>query len=252
VVITLNEETNVERCLSGLSFADEIVVVDSFSTDRTVEIARRYTDKVSLREFLGFSDQKTAAMELASGEWVLFVDADEVVTERLGAEIRKAAQSEQFDGYWIPRSTWFLGKRIRHCGWYPDCQLRLARKSKARFPARLVHETLEVDGKCGRLRNDLVHHSYRSMDDYARKMVFYNRAAARQKMLEGRRFRPTDLAVIPGITFLKMYILKRGFMDGLHGFVLSVLSACSSALRYAMLWEMSSQRSVEKERPDVQ
>ena len=250
-VITLNEEANIERCLRGLSFADEIVVVDSLSTDRTVEIAREFTDKVISREFTGFSDQKSAAMELAGSEWVLFIDADEVVGDKLGAEIRKAVQSEGFDGYWIPRATYFLGKRIRHCGWYPDYQLRLARKSKARYPERLVHETLEVQGPCGRLKNDLIHYSYKSMDDYARKMVSYARAAARQKTLEGRKFSLADLALNPGLTFLKMYVVKRGFLDGLHGFVLSVLTACSSAVRYAMLWEMSSRKDASKEQTDV-
>ena len=238
VVITLNEEKNIERCLEALRFADEIVVLDSLSTDRTVTLARRYTDKISEREFTGYSDQKTAAIEMATQEWILLVDADEVVPEDLAREITSTLASADCDGYWIPRSTYFLGKLIRHCGWYPDYQLRLARKSKARFSVRLVHETLEVDVKCGRLKTALVHYSYPSMDEYARKMVSYARAGARQKMLDGGRFRLSDLVFRPGLAFLRMYIVKQGFRDGLHGFLLCTLTACSTALRYAMLWEM--------------
>lgn len=238
VVITLNEEKNIERCLEALGFADEIVVLDSLSTDQTVAIARRYTDKISEREFTGYSEQKTAAMEMASQEWVLLVDADEVVPEDLAREITSTLASAECDGYWMPRSTYFLGKLIRHCGWYPDYQLRLARRSKARFPARLVHETLEVDDRCGKLKNALLHYSYPSMDEYARKMVSYARAGARQKMLDGGRFRLSDLVFRPALAFLRMYIMKQGFRDGLHGFLLCTLTACSTALRYAMLWEM--------------
>ena len=239
VVITLNEEATIERCLSSLSFADEIVVVDSHSTDLTVELARRFTDKVVLREFAGFSDQKTAALELANQEWVLFIDADEIVTDELAAAMREALVKGEFDAYRMPRLTSFLGREMRHCGWYPDYQVRLARKATVSFPPRLVHETMEVDGTVGTLKPDLIHFSYVTIDDYVRKMVPYARSAARQKFSEGRRFRASDLLFNPTLRFLKMYLLQQGFRDGLHGFVLSVLTACSSALRYAMLWEMS-------------
>lgn len=251
VVITFNEEANIERCLRGLRFADEIVVLDSVSTDRTVELARQFTDRVSTREFVGFSDQKSAAMQLASHEWVLSVDADEVVTEELAEEIVAAVENGSCDAYRMPRSTFFLGRRMRHCGWYPDYQLRLARKSKAHYPARLVHERIEVSGTCGTLRSPLVHYSYGTMDDYVRKMVLYSRAAARQKFAEGRRFRLADLVCNPGSTFLRMYVLKQGFRDGLHGLVLSALTACSSALRYAALWEMGLGEGRSKEPIDV-
>jgi len=239
-VITLDEELNIEGCLASLWFADEIVVVDSFSTDRTVEIARRFTDKIVQRELLGFSEQKNAALELATQEWVLFIDADEVVSEQLAAAIRDAVESDKFAGYRMPRLTTFVGREMRHCGWYPDHQLRLARRGKASFPARLVHETMVVDGPVGVLKPDLIHHSYPSLADYTRKMLLYSRAAARQKQLDGRRFSMTDLLVKPGLAFVKMYMWEQGFRDGLHGLVLSVLTACSTALRYAMLWEIES------------
>ena len=237
-VITWNEERNIERCLQGLAFADEIVVVDSLSTDRTVEIARRFTDKIVPREFSGFSEQKTAALELASQEWALFVDADEVVTERLATAIQDAMADGRFDAYRIPRLTGFLGREMRHCGWYPDYQLRLARREKARFPERLVHETMVIDGPVGTLKPDLLHNSYPNMEEYARKMVLYAKAAAQQKRRDGCRFGFADLIFKPGLAFVKMYVVKQGFRDGLRGFVLSVLTACSTALRYAMLLEL--------------
>jgi glycosyltransferase involved in cell wall biosynthesis len=246
VVITLNEEPNIERCLASLGFADEIVVLDSLSTDRTVEIARRFTDKISEREFTGYSDQKNAAVGLAANDWVLIVDADEVVTAELAAEVRKAAETDKFAAYRMPRLTHFLGKPIRHCGWYPDYVVRLMRKSKARFADRLVHETPEVDGPVGTLSSDLVHYSYRDLDDLMRKMVAYSRAAARQKVLDGERFRFGALLFAPGLTFLKKYIVKQGYRDGLRGFIICALSQLGVFLRYAMLWEMS----MRKERND--
>lgn len=239
MVITRDEEENIERCLSSLVFADEIVVLDSGSTDRTVEIARRFTDNVSFRPFDGFSSQKAAAMTLATQDWVLIVDADEVVSEALAAEIRRAVESEEQDAYAMPRLSYFLGRPMRHCGWYPDHQLRLARKDKAFFAPRLVHETLEVNGSVGTLRSDLVHYSYPTVDDCARKIAFYARAQAGQRFLDGRRFRLADLLFHPGISFLRVYLLKQGFRDGLHGLMLSVVTACSSALRHMTLWEMS-------------
>lgn len=247
VLITYNEERNIERCLANLAFADEIVVLDSFSTDRTVELARRYTRNVSQREFAGFGEQWAAALALAEGDWVLVVGADEVVTPELAEEITAAVRDGDRDGYKMPRVTEFLGRKMRHCGWYPDYQLRLARRSKASFPDRLVHESMQVDGTIGVLRGHLAHYSHPDLDVYARKMAIYARAAARQKMREGRRFRATDLLVAPAFTFFKTYVLKQGFRDGWHGFVLSLLLGASSVLRYSMLWEMTMQERSGKE-----
>ena len=239
VVITHNEETNIERCLASLSFADEIVVVDSFSTDRTVELARRFTDKVSRREFAGYADQKNAAMELASNDWVLVVDADEVVSDHLAAEIRKAVESEEYAAYRMPRLSYFWGKAIRHCGWYPDYVVKLMRRSKSRYPDRLVHETPDVDGPVGTLKNDLLHYTYCDLDQFCSKVVAYSRAAARQKMRDGERFRLSKLVFAPGLTFLKKYVLQQGFRDGLRGFVICAMAQFGVFLRYAMLWEMT-------------
>ncbi|MCE5198712.1 MAG: glycosyltransferase family 2 protein [Armatimonadota bacterium] len=247
VLITYNEEANIDQCLKSLNFVDEIVVLDSFSSDRTIEIARQYTDKIRMREFTGFSDQKNASVALATEEWVLVIDADEVVTDELAAEIKRAVETGEFDYYSIPRLSYFLGRPIKHCGWYPDNVVRLVRRSKLRFPDRLVHESVIVDGKCGMLHSDLIHYSYRSMEDFTRKMINYSRAAAQQKMSEGAGVSASDLFLRPWLIFLKKYILKQGFRDGMHGLVLCVLTACSSALRYAMLWDMIARKAVTEE-----
>ena len=242
LVITLNEEANIRECLEGLKFADEVIVVDCFSSDATAAIARECGARVELREFKGYADQKNYAISLAANEWIMPVDADERVSPELGAEIRNVLEQPGYDAYWIPRLTEFLGKPMRRCGWYPDYQLRLARKSKARMPDRLVHETLETDGPIGMLKNDLLHFSYRTMEDYSRKMVAYARAAAKQKAGDGRKFSLSDMALNPGLTFLKMYIVKGGCLEGVRGLILSTLIAASSALRYAYLWEYTNDK----------
>ncbi|MHB9035279.1 MAG: glycosyltransferase family 2 protein [Armatimonadota bacterium] len=250
LVLTYNEETRIERCLDALAFADEIVVVDSYSEDNTLEIVRRYTENVSQKEFTGFSSQWTAAIERASEDWVFIVGADELISKELALEITNAAREGNYDAYRMPRSTFFLGRRMRHCGWYPDYQLRLVRRCKAHIPHRLVHETLVADGPVGTLTHPIVHHSYDTMADYCRKMVLYARAAAEQKFNEGRRFHLADFLLNPGHSFVKMYILQKGYMDGFHGLVLSSLTACSSLLRYCFLWEMSKAGGTNMEQTD--
>ncbi len=242
LVITLNEEVNIRECLEGLKFADEMIVVDCFSSDATVAIARECGARVEQREFKGYSDQRNYIIGLAAHEWILIVDADERVTPELGAEIRKVLEQPSYDAYRIPRLTEFLGKPMRRCGWYPDYQLRLARKSEVRMPDRLVHETLVTDVPVGTLNSDLLHFSYRTMEDYSRKMVAYARAAAKQKATEGRKFSWADIALNPGLTFLKMYIVKGGCLEGIRGLTLSALTAASSALRYAYLWEYTNDK----------
>lgn len=239
VVLTYNDESRIERCLRSLSFVDEIVVLDSFSTDRTLEIAGRFTDRISRREFRGFAEQRKAGLELATHEWLLIVDSDEVVPEELAREMLKAAQSESIDGCRVPRLTFFLGKPIRHCGWYPAYSFRLVRKASVSFGDRLVHEKITVEGQTADLKTDLLHYSYESMEDAVRKTMLYSQAAARQKFAEGRRFRLVDLLFRPGLMFLKKYFVQQGFRDGMRGFIICALMQCGIFLRYAALWQMS-------------
>lgn len=247
VVVTFNEELNLERCLQGLIFADELIVVDSFSTDKTVEIAHRFADKVVQRPFKGMSDQKNVAMEMTAHDWVIVLDADEVVSPELAAEMRKAVESDKYVAYNIPRLSYFLGKPIRHCGWYPDPVIKFMRKSKATHPDRIIHAGVKVNGSIGLLRNDLIHYSYNNMDDVFRKTFNFSSKTARQKFIEGRRFRLSDVVFRPGLTFLKKYVVQQGFRDGLRGFMISSLAQISVFLRYAALWEMSLHRDSDRD-----
>ncbi len=246
VVMTFNEESNIERCLSSLDFADEIIVLDSFSTDRTVEIAKRFTDKVSQREFTTPSEQRAASVELSANEWVLVVDADEVVTSELAGQIRTAVESGKYDAYRVPRINYFLGKRIRHCGWYPDYVTRLMRKSKTTFPYRVLHEAPEIDGRIGTLTGHFIHYSYTNFNQLVAKTVTYARGAAKQKIIEGRRFQLSKLVFAPGLIFIKKYIIKQGFRDGIRGFLIATMQQIGTFLRYAMLWDMTRNKGEDK------
>lgn len=245
-VITYNEESNIVQCLESLKFCDEIVVLDSYSSDKTLELAKKYTDRVFQREFKGFSDQKTAALKLISNEWVLIVDADEIITEKLAAEILNAVNSDCYDAYRIPRLSYFLGKAIKHCGWYPNYQLRLAKLNKAYFPERLVHETLVVNGSVGTLQNNMLHYTNPNLDIYLQKMVSYSRAGAKQRFNEGRKFLITDLVIAPAATFFKDFILRGGWREGLHGFVLCMLNTASVCIRYSVLWSLYLEKQGSK------
>lgn len=246
IVMTLNEESNIDRCLSSLAFADEIVVLDSFSTDRTVEIARNYTNKVAQQEFKSSSGQRLAATEMTSNEWLLFVDADEVVTVELAEEICQAVKSEKYAAYRLPRLTYFLGKPIRGCGWYPDPVVRLMRKSKAQWSFRLVHESAEIDGRVGDLSEDLLHYSFNDLESIVRKTHTYARLSAQQKVLEGKDFQLYRLVFGPVSTFIKKYILQQGYRDGVRGLIISGFCSVGSFMRYAMLWELTRHRSTDK------
>ena len=242
IVITRNEERNIDACLRSVAWADDIVVVDAESADRTVEFARRYTDRVFIERWAGFSAAKTSATAKALHEWVLWIDADERVTPALAEEIRGLLSGESIPcaGYRMPRKAYFLGKWIRHCGWYPGEVLRLFRKSRARFSDSPVHESLILDGPAGRLRGDLDHYTDEDLDHYFVKFNSYTTLAAGELHRSGRRAGLAALLFRPAVTFFKMYILKRGFLDGMHGFVLCALSAAYVFAKYAKLWHLGA------------
>ena len=239
-IITFNEEENIRECLESVGWADEIVVVDSGSRDRTVHICREYTDRVFIEEWKGYGRQKNMALERATGKWVLSIDADERVTPGLREEIEEIlkGRAQDMDGFYIPRKNLFLGRWIRHCGWYPDYTLRLFRKGKGRFVEREVHEAVSVDGKVGYLKNPLEHHTYRSIGDYLKRMDRYSTLSAREMMREGRGAGPLDLLIRPWLTFMKMYLLRLGFLEGYRGLILSILYSIYTFSKYAKLWEM--------------
>ena len=239
VTLALNEERNIEACLESVRWADEIFVVDSGSTDRTVELARKYTDRVITIEWRGYGPTKNYALELVRGDWVLWLDADERVTPELAGEIRDvlASGDKGTAAYAMGRRAFFLGRWIRHSGWYPSRVTRLFRRGMARFTEQRVHEQLVVEGNVAALRNDLLHYTDPDLHHYFSKFNRYTSLAAEDLDGAGRRWSPLDLLVRPWFQFAKMYLLRRGFLDGMQGFILAVVSSAYVFVKYAKLWE---------------
>jgi glycosyltransferase involved in cell wall biosynthesis len=242
IVIAYNEEKNIQRCLESLSWADEIVVVDSFSQDRTKDIASSFTDKIFDLEWQGFGKQKEFARTKASYDWVLSVDADEVVSEKLKEEIKSVInKNDSLDGYYIPRLSNFLGRWIKHSGWYPDYVLRLFRKHQARFDDSPVHEKLILKGKAGFLKNEILHYTDPDISHYLLKMDKYTTLSAKKLLAEGKSLTLFDLLFRPMAIFFKMYLFKSGFLDGWQGFLLACFSSFHVFVKYAKLWHLKRQ-----------
>jgi len=236
ILITRNEEANLERCLRSIAWVDEIIVVDSNSTDRTPEIARHFKAKLFNPEWKGFGPAKQYALDQATSDWVLSIDADEEVSFTLKNEIQQLLESgPEKDGYFIPRKTQFLGRWILHSGWYPDYVLRLFQRGKGRFTAALVHEKVEVDGATGRLHNPLMHYSYPSIEDYMRKMDQYSTLGAKEMYAAKRPFRSLHFIIKPFYAFIRKLILQRGWRDGWEGYLIACLTSMGSMLRLAKL-----------------
>jgi glycosyltransferase involved in cell wall biosynthesis len=238
-VITLNEEANIVPCLESASFADEIVVLDSNSTDATVALARQFTDRVLTVPWEGFGKTKNRAIEAASGSWIFVLDADERITPALQQEIVQIVQADgSLDGYRVPRRNHFCGRLIKYLGWYPDYSIRLFRKSKARFVEREVHESVEVQGRVGTLQQPMLHYTYKSISDFVLRMDRYSTLAAQELVWLGKRPLPGELVWRPLLTFLKLYILKRGFLEGRDGYTLAYLYSTYNFLKYYKFREL--------------
>ena len=238
VVITKDEESAIGRCLDSVRWADEIVVLDSGSTDRTVEIAREHGARVEVSaDWPGFGPQKNRALALAGGEWVLSLDADEWVPEDLAAEIRAAiAAPDGHAGFELPRSSSFCGREMRHSGWWPDLILRLFRRDAARFSEDIVHERVLLDGRVGRLTRPLRHESFVSLHEVVDKMNRYSTAGAQMRVMRGKGG-SVGAAVARGLwAFVRTYVLRAGFLDGREGFVLAVANAEGTYYRYLKAW----------------
>jgi glycosyltransferase involved in cell wall biosynthesis len=237
-VITLNEAHRLRRCLESTAWADELVVVDAESSDKTVQVAREFTDRVIVRPWAGFAAQKNFALEHCAGEWVLSLDADEEAAPELRAEIMtEIAGAHAHDGYALRRQNVFLDRWIRHGGLYPDWQVRLFRRERGRFDERAVHESVSVTGSLGRLDGHLVHRSYESVSDFVERANRYSSLAAEQMIREGRRMRAGELLARPLGRFLSMYLLRGGFLDGRRGLLLASLYAYYVFMRSAKVWE---------------
>lgn len=241
-VITLayNEEHNIAECLASVRWADEIIVVDSGSTDRTVELARRFTDRVLTVEWKGYGATKNIALQHATGDWILWLDADERVPEELAREMQEAIRTNDgtIVGYSVARRAFFLGRWIKHCGWYPGRVTRLFLKAKARFTESNVHEQVVVEGTIAPLKHDLLHYTDPNLHHYFQKFNRYTTLAAADLQAAGKKFSLFDILVRPAFLFFKMYVLKRGFLDGIQGFFLCVVSSAYVFTKYAKLWEL--------------
>jgi len=242
-LIARNEAANISEAIKSLSFADQVVVADTGSTDNTVEIAQKLGAEVHSVKFEGFGKTKNKALDYCRGNWVLFVDADERVTSELAEKIINISNSESATaGFLINRLTYFLGKPVRHSGWYPDYILRLFKKEKGKFSSNLVHERVEINGRVDKLDGLLLHYSYRSIDQYLDKLNEYSTLSAREMFQKGRKFNILDLIFRPISTFLKMFVFKAGFLDGLNGLFLAILSSYHVFIKYAKLYHIRRTR----------
>jgi glycosyltransferase involved in cell wall biosynthesis len=247
-LITHNEAANIAAALDSVRWADEIVVVDSESTDSTVEIAKRYTDRVIVRPWPGYVAQKNFAAEQASHDWILSLDADERVSAELADEIKSLlVKGPAAAGYRIPRVTFHFGRWIRSTDWYPDYQLRLYHRNRARWAGRYVHESVVVDGVVVKLQREIQHFAYRDVSHHLQTMDRYTTLAARQMFEDGRRASWIDILMTPRLTFFRNYVLRGGFRDGMPGLVISVMNAYYVGLKFAKLWELT--RNAERNHP---
>ena len=239
-VITKNEADAIADALASLSWADEIIVVDAESTDDTVAVARRFTDRVYVRPWNGYVDQKNHAAGLATHDWIFSLDADERVTPGLSGEIRALLTTEPREaGYRIPRVSFYLGRWMRTTDMYPDYQLRLYDRRKARWDGLHVHESVRLDGgHAGHLKNEIQHYPYRDLSEHLVRMDRYTTLAARQMFERGQRATGLGLLCHPPIAFLRNYVLKGGFRDGVPGLIISLVNSYYVLLKLAKLWEM--------------
>jgi (heptosyl)LPS beta-1,4-glucosyltransferase len=237
-VITRNESSNIAASLESVAWADEIIVVDSHSTDDTVAIARRMASRVEVRDWPGYGAQKNYAATIASNDWILSIDADERVTSELATEIRGAISSgSSAAGYRIPRVAYYLGRWIRSTDWYPDYQLRLYDRRRAAWNERRVHESVVVNGPLGLLRHELEHFPYKSIAHHIQTIDRYTTLAAEDWLAGGRRANALQAVVHAKLAFLRNYVLKRGFRDGSAGLIVSALNSYYVFLKFAKLWE---------------
>lgn len=248
IVITKNEEHNIVDCLESVRWADEIIVVDGASEDRTVELARTFSEKVYIKPWEGYAASKNFGLQQCIGDWILWLDADERVTPGLKEMIRRVVDHDEpaFGGYEVPRKAYFLGKWIKHCGWYPGYVLRLFRRVSGRWTDKKVHEHLEIEGKVGRLHDDLLHYTDPNLWHYFDKFNRYTTLAAEDLDSKGGSFRLSQVTLRPAWLFIKMYFLNLGFLDGVQGFILCVLSSCYVFTKYAKLWELTSLKQRSK------
>ena len=242
-MIVKNEEKNLAKCLNSVeNLVDEIVIVDSGSTDKTIEIAKTFGAKIFKREFDSFSNQKNYALSIATNEWVLHLDADEVLSKELVEEIKFVIINTKLDGFYLIRTNFFLGKQMKYSGINKEYRLRLAKKSVSKYVGGIIHEELIVNGKVGKLKNIMIHNSYPTISSYFNKLEQYTTLGAKKLLEKNKKAKVIDIVFKPPFEFIKRYILKCGFLDGIRGFIWAVLYAFYTFIKYIKLWEFCSKK----------
>ncbi len=237
IITTFNEEKNIEKVIRSVLFADEIIIVDSFSKDKTIEIAGKFDTSIIQHEYISGSKQKNWIIPQAKNKWILIVDADEMVTPELRSEIIEVLKNDPEEaGFWIYRTFYFMGKLIKHSGWRNDKVMRLFKRDYSRYNNKYVHEELTTDGKVGFLKNKLYHNTYISLDNYIEKLNRYATLQALDYDPIVGRITAYHLIIKPFYRFNKHYIIHAGFLDGFQGFVISIVSAYAVRMRYIKLW----------------
>jgi len=240
IIITKNEAANMRACLESVAWADEIIVVDSGSSDGTPDICRERGAKVYELDWPGFGSQKNRALDYSTGDWVLSLDADERITPELRAELEKAMNGSKSDGFYLPRKSQFCGRFIRHSGWHPDYVLRLFKRGSGHFSDDLVHETVVLQGHAGKLSSPLLHYSYMTSQDVERKVEQYSSAAAQQMYAKGKKATLLDASVRGAWAFARTYFLRLGLLDGIAGFGIARMNARTTYLKYKKLMALHS------------
>jgi glycosyltransferase involved in cell wall biosynthesis len=247
IVITKNESATIQRCLDSVSWADEIIVLDSGSSDDTVAICQRYTDKVFVTDWPGFGPQKQRALSLATGDWVLSLDADEWLSPELTIEIQRAITNENIHGYLLPRLSSYCGKQIKHGGWWPDYVLRLFQRSQGCFSEDLVHERIIVTGKIEKLNQPISHEAFIDLEEVLHKINSYSSLNAEKLYLSGKQ---TTLAqaIVKGLwSFFRTYCLKAAFLDGREGLMLSISNAEGTYYKYVKLLKLNESKGLSEQ-----
>lgn len=249
VISVFNEEKKIEKCLKSVLFADEILVVNNSSTDKTIDIAKKFATSIITQpnDPLLIDIQKNAGFKKAKNDWILSIDADEIVTPELRLEIENLLENENLkNGYFIPRKNIIFGKQIDYTGWYPDHQLRLFRKNKGEFKNSHVHEGVQVDGEIDYLKEHILHYNYETIIQFIQKnMINYAQNEANNLINKNYALSPGDLISIPSKEFLSRYFARKGYRDGLHGLFLSLLMAASHLVVLAIVWEKSGFKKIE-------
>lgn len=242
VVIVYNEEKNIRDCLESLKWVDEIVIIDSGSTDKTLEIAREYTDKIFFKVWEGFSQQRKFSLEKVSHDWVVCIDADERISKELQDEILLLNKNGfKSAGYFIPRRNFFLGKHITSCFWYPDYQLRLFNKHSTNVSDRKVHEGFLVEGEKTNLKNDIIHLTHQTLFETIGKINSYSSLESEERM--GRKkIKAKDIILHPLAAFFNHFISRKGYRDGIHGMLVSIIHAMTNMMTYMKIWELQNKK----------